>query len=100
MTLQQMSADYENAATRLRKTLWQLRRALKTEQDPQKIFEHKRRIAALTPILTELNDLAQLTAHYYDRGYYRDEKYTMQRIRGSAVAKRKPGAAYASRHEQ
>ena len=99
MTLRQMSEDYRDAAVRLRNKLQQLRIALKTEQDPQMLFEHRRKIAALTPVLTELNELAQLTAHYYDRGYYRDEKYTMQRISGPAVAKRKPGASHSLRYE-
>ena len=99
MTLQQMSADYEFAATRLRGKLCQLRRAAATEQDPQKAFEYRRMIAALVPVLTELNELAELTAHYYDRGYYRNEKYTMQRISGPAVAKRKPGTTYPRSYE-
>jgi len=37
----------------------------------------KRRIAELTPMLTQMNELAELTAHYYDKGYYRSEKYTL-----------------------
>jgi hypothetical protein len=24
-----------------------------------------------------MNELAELTAHYYDKGYYRNEKYTL-----------------------
>lgn len=34
-------------------------------------------LAELTPILTQMNELAELTAHYYDRGYWRSEKYTV-----------------------
>lgn len=45
--------------------------------DPEEIWRCKRRIAELTPMLTQMNELAELTAHYYDRGYYRNEKYTV-----------------------
>ena len=45
------------------------------EKDPEEIFQLKRRILELTPMLTEMNELAELTAHYYDRGYWRNEKY-------------------------
>ena len=50
---------------------------MKTEKDPEKLWHIRRRIVALTPLLTEMNELADLTAHYYDRGYWRNEKYTL-----------------------
>jgi hypothetical protein len=37
----------------------------------------KRRIAELTPMLTQMNELAELTEHYYERGYYRNGKCTL-----------------------
>ena len=77
MTLTELSKCYEEAAAPLRERLRQLRQMLATETDPEAIFCIKRRIAELTPILTEMNELAELTAHYYDRGYYRSEKYTL-----------------------
>ena len=77
MTLQELSRCYGEAAIPLRNRLRQLRRLLSTETDPQKIFQLQRRIRELTPMLTEMNELAELTAHYYDRGYYRNEKYTL-----------------------
>lgn len=77
MTLQEMSACYEAAAVPLRARLKQLRGQLKTARDPEEIWHLKRRIAELTPMLTQMNELAELTAHYYDRGYYRSEKYTL-----------------------
>lgn len=77
MTLKEMSACYEESALLLRTRLKQLRRALEHETDPDAIWHLKRRIADLTPMLTQMNDLAELTAHYYDRGYYRSEKYTL-----------------------
>ena len=77
MTLKELSVCYEAAALPLQQRLKQLRRALKQETDPNTSWHLKRRIADLTPILTQINELAELTAHYYDRGYYRSEKYTL-----------------------
>ncbi len=77
MTLKEISHCYEEAAVLLRNRLRQLRQALEIEEDPEAIWHLKRRIAELTPILTQMNELAELTAHYYDRGYYRSEKYTL-----------------------
>ena len=77
MTLRELSEDYRAAAVPLRKRLAQLRRALRTATDPEEIWHLKQRIAVLTPMLTEMNELAELTAHYYERGYYRSEKYTL-----------------------
>lgn len=77
MTLREMSKDYRAAAVPLRQRLAQLRRELKNAEDPEEVWHLKRRIAALTPMLTEMNELADLTAHYYERGYYRNEKYTL-----------------------
>ncbi len=77
MTLREIAAGYREAAVPLRKRLHELRRALKAAQDPEEIFRLKRRIAELTPMLTECNALAQLCEHYYERGYYRDETYIL-----------------------
>ncbi len=77
MTLKEISRDYEYAATLLRSRLAQLRRQMAAETDPEAIWHLKRRILELTPILTQMNELAELCAHYYDRGYYRSEKYTL-----------------------
>ena len=77
MTLTELSRCYEEAAVPLRARLRQLRMELANTDDPEKVWHLKRRIAELTPILTQMNELAELTAHYYDRGYYRSEKYTL-----------------------
>ena len=77
MTLQELSRCYEEAAVPLRRRLRELRLLLAQEEDPEEIWHLKRRIAELTPMLTQMNELAELTAHYYDRGYYRSEKYTL-----------------------
>ena len=77
MTLQQISRDYETSAALLRQRLRLLRQMLACAEDPEEIWHLKRRIAELTPMLTQMNELRELTEHYYDRGYYRSEKYTL-----------------------
>ena len=77
VTLCQLAEQYRIAAVPLRKRLRELRQALKTAEDPEEIWHIKRRIAELTPMLTECNALARLCERYYERGYYRDEAYTL-----------------------
>jgi hypothetical protein len=77
MTLREISRGYEEAAVPLRARLRELRKLLEKAEDPEEIWHIKRRIAELTPMLTEMNELAELTARYYERGYYRSEKYTL-----------------------
>ena len=76
MTLEELSETYREAAEPLRTRLKQLRMELVTQTNPQIAFCLKTRIAQMAPILTQLNELAELTEHYYDRGYWRNEKYT------------------------
>ena len=77
MTLPELSLCYEAAAVPLRARLRELRQAIQNSDDPEEIWHLKRRILELTPMLTQMNELAELTAHYYERGYYRSEKYTL-----------------------
>ena len=77
LPLAALSEGYRAAAVPLRQRLRQLRQMLEKAEDPEEIWHIKRRIAELTPMLTQMNELAELTAHYYDRGYYRSEKYTV-----------------------
>lgn len=77
MTLKELSADYRAAAQPLRERLRQLRQAKKRAQDREELFWIERRMSALTSMLTQLNELAELTEHYYERGYYRNEKYRL-----------------------
>ena len=77
MTLAELSEGYESSAVLLRARLAQLRRLADKAEDPEELWHLKRRIAELTPMLTQMNELAELTARYYERGYYRNEKYTL-----------------------
>ena len=77
MELWELSAGYEAFAQLLRKRLRLLRQLLAEAEDPEEIWHLKRRIGELTPMLTQMNELAELTARYYERGYYRNEKFTL-----------------------
>lgn len=77
MTLAEISQCYEEAAIPLRQRLKQLREQLSVARDAEEIWHLKRRIGELTPMLTQMNELRDLTLHYYERGYYRNEKYTL-----------------------
>lgn len=77
MTLSELSRGYEDAARLLQQRMRELRKAIQRTDDPEEKWHLQRRIAELTPILTQMNELAELTARYYERGYYRNEKYTI-----------------------
>ena len=77
MTLSGLRRCYEEAAVPLRARLRELRFLLAAAEDPEEIWRLKRRIAELTPMLTQMNELSELTARYYERGYWRSEKYTL-----------------------
>ena len=76
MTLRALSTGYQESAQLLRIRLRQLRQELARAEDPEEIWHIKRRIAELTPMLTQMNELAELTERYYEKGYYRSKKYT------------------------
>lgn len=77
MSLQDLTPTYVASANLLRARLRTLRRMRKTTTSYDELWWIKRRIAELTVMLTQMNELAELTAHYYDRGYHRNEKYTL-----------------------
>lgn len=77
MTLLELSSQYEQSAQLLRQRLYQLRQQLRETEDPEERWHIRHRISILMPMLTRTNELAELTARYYERGYYRDEKYTL-----------------------
>lgn len=68
MTLEELSKTYAAAAEPLRKRLHELRKMLSEAVDPEEIWHIKRRIQELTPMLTQMNDLAWMLEHYYERG--------------------------------
>lgn len=77
MTLYQMSFVYREDAVRFRMRITALRqkaRAAATKEEAQQI---SRRIADLQLLARQSRELAELTQHYYERGYYCDERYTL-----------------------
>lgn len=77
MTLKEISKTYRAAAQPIRERLRQLRAARQSADDRETRFRLDRRIAALRVMLTQLNELAELTEHYYERSHYRNEKYRL-----------------------
>lgn len=77
MTLKEISADYRAAARPIRARLREIRQARSRATDRETVFRLERRKQALSVMLTQLNELAELTARYYERGYYRNEKYRL-----------------------
>jgi hypothetical protein len=75
VTLAELSCVYCESAETLRLRIRTLRSAAQQTGDPAVSAVLRRRAADLTPLLRETRELAALTAHYYDRGYYRNEKY-------------------------
>lgn len=75
MTMQELSAQYAASAQLLSQRLSSLRLEKKRTKDATQRFLLTRRIYALTELLRQTYELTELTAHYYDRGYYRNEVY-------------------------
>ncbi|MCI2058492.1 MAG: hypothetical protein LKJ80_04715 [Oscillibacter sp.] len=76
MTLLELSCAYRESAAAIRLRLAALRAGVRACGDPERARALRVRIAALEPLLREARELAQLTEHYYDRGYFRNGKYT------------------------
>lgn len=77
MTLRELSPAYREAAALLSRRLRELRQAAENTDDPEEAWHLRRRIEELKPMLTQMRELAELTEHYYDKGYWRSEKYTV-----------------------
>ena len=76
MTLYQMSSVDREDALRFRMRITVLREQAKAAEGEDKL-RLKRRILELQQLLRQSRELADLTRHYYERGYYRNEKYTL-----------------------
>lgn len=75
MTLREMSEDYRRSSRILSDRLRVLRKARRECADPEQRWRLQRRIAVLTEMLTQTNELADCTDRYYERGYHCPEKY-------------------------
>ena len=77
MTLKELSREYHRSAELLALRIAQLQRAYRESRDPEERWHLRRRVQELKPMLTQTRELAELTEHYYDRGFWRNEKYTL-----------------------
>ena len=77
MTLRELSPAYRASAELLARRIRELQRSARATDDPVEKWHLRRRIAELRPMLEQTLELAELTEHYYDRGYWLSEKYTV-----------------------
>lgn len=77
MKLSELSTQYAEEAQALQGRIRTLRQAQRQSEDEETRRRLQRRIAALRPLLRQCRQLRQLTAHYYERNFYRDEHYTL-----------------------
>lgn len=77
MTMRELSIAYRESADLLYARIKQLRLLASQCDDPEELWHLRRRVTELMPMYEQARELADLTAHYYDRGYWRNEKYTV-----------------------
>ncbi len=77
MTLYEMSFGYQQDAAQLRLRITALREQARQTRDAELARALRLRMAELEPLVRQSRELAQLTRRYYERGYYRSEKYTV-----------------------
>lgn len=77
MTLSEMAAAYRAEALRQRAIMARLRTRRKAARSAAERAEIVHLIAIHGAIQTQCYDLAELCERYYDCGYYRNPKYTM-----------------------
>lgn len=77
MTLVEMSREYAASARQLSAALRVLRARLRECEDAEESCRLRQRITLFARVLTQARELERLTAHYYERGFWRDEKYTL-----------------------
>lgn len=71
MKLSELSVSYEACAAQLQSRILALRAAERLQSDPEEARHLRWRIEELLPLRHEMQELADLTAHYYERGYSR-----------------------------
>ena len=86
MTLKELAIEYRESAQLLRDRLKELRIAEKKTDDSEERWHIHRRILELTPMLTEINKVAKVLEHYYERGFWRDETITTNCFAGRYAA--------------
>jgi hypothetical protein len=77
MNLYQMSISYRASAEAIRCRIRTLSEAASAADNPEDAVHLRDRIRALRPMLQEANELSFLLAHYYEKGYHRNEHYSI-----------------------
>lgn len=77
MTLLELSQQYAHSAHLLRMRIRTLRQMARAAEDEETRKRLHRRIADLQPMLSQCRQLQLLTAHYYERSFHRNERYTL-----------------------
>ena len=77
MTLTQLSFEYRAHADALNGRIQELKAAQKECADESENTLLNERIHMLSTMLREARELAVLTARYYERGYRRNDRYTL-----------------------
>ena len=77
MTLREMSVEYRAQAQALRGRMQELEKAWEQTEDPAERANLEGRIWTLEVLWRETRDQAVLLERYYERGYHRNEKYTL-----------------------
>ena len=77
MTLAELSIEYRSHAQALSVRIGQLEYLMEQTDDPDRRCQLQDRIRMLSTMLREARELAALTEHYYERGYWRNVKYTL-----------------------
>ena len=77
MTLLELSVQYHAQAAALRERVAQLRARQERSWDENERLQLADRIRLLQAMQREARELSALTEHYYERGYWRNVKYTL-----------------------
>ncbi|MFI3250093.1 MAG: hypothetical protein R3Y07_03940 [Eubacteriales bacterium] len=77
MTLSQLSEDYHRNSQILSERVKKLERQIKDTKNHQERSQLGERVRILSTMLRESQEIAVLTARYYDRGYRKNVKYTL-----------------------
>ena len=77
MTLLELSEQYAASAQLLRGRIRQLRQMERSAVDEETRQRLQRRIADLQPMLSQCRQIQLLTAHYYERSFHRNGRFTL-----------------------
>ena len=77
MTLLEISTQYKADADTFARRIKELQQQAETTNDPEERWQLQQRIAELIPLLRQSRALAQITEHYYDRGYNKHASYRL-----------------------